>query len=161
MTVGQVVVAGCALAIVLLAVGVVGLARRLSLLSRQVEQLQRSPAATPMSVPAPTPDLVPTPSGLADVPGGLHPGEPADEDITVITHLDVDYGPAPTTAQVASVTLGDPLIKVASFAHGVRRALREEQRMRIAYVVRKELRQQRKTRRRRRAEQAPSQGWRP
>ena len=64
-----------------------------------------------------------------------------------------------TTARIASVTLGGPLIKVAAFSHGVRRALDEEQRMRISYAVRKELRRQRKLRRRRRADQAPSKGW--
>lgn len=64
-----------------------------------------------------------------------------------------------TTARIASVTLGGPLIKVAAFSHGVRRALDEEQRLRISYAVRKELRRQRKLRRRRRADQAPSKGW--
>lgn len=155
MTVSQAVVAVCALAVVLLAVGVVGLAKRVSRLSQQVEQLQRVPA------PVLAPDSASPSSGLAATPGGLRETDPTDEEVSVITHLDVDPGPPPTTARVASVTLGGPLIKVAAFTHGVRRALREEQRMRIAYVVRKELRQQRKTRRRRRGEQAPSQGWRP
>ncbi len=155
MTVNQAVVTGCALAIVLLAVGVVSLTRRLSRLSRQVEQLQRVPAATPASAPDSPQSSTPASTGR------LAAGVPDDEEITVITHLDVDPGPTPTTARVASVALGGPLIKAAAFTHGVRHALREEQRMRIAHVVRKELRRQRKTRRRRRAEQAPSQGWRP
>lgn len=155
MTVSQAVVSVCALAVVLLAVGVVGLAKRVSRLSQQVEQLQRVPA------PVLAPDSASPFSSLAATPGGLRETDPTDEEVSVITHLDVDPGPPPTTARVASVTLGGPLIKVAAFTHGVRRALREEQRMRIAYVVRKELRQQRKTRRRRRGEQAPSQGWRP
>src|SRR4051812_34930067 len=73
----------------------------------------------------------------------------ADADISVITDIsdrlrgvdgaegddDLDL----TTARIASVTLGGPLIKVAAFSHGVRHALDEEQRMRISYVVRKEL----------------------
>jgi hypothetical protein len=85
-----------------------------------------------------------------------------DEDVTVITDisslLPADRDPL-TTGRIASVTLGGPLLKVAAFSHGVRRALDEEQRMRISYAVRKELKRQRKMRRRRRAEGAPSKGW--
>lgn len=155
MTVSQAGVVACALAIVLLAVGVIGLARRVARLSQQVEQLR------PVSQPRPAPASPPRTSGLAAAPGGLREADPSDEAVSVITHLDVDPEPVTTTGRVASMTVGGPLIKVAAFTHGIRRALREEQRMRIAYVVRKELRQQRKTRRRRRADQAPSQGWRP
>ena len=80
--------------------------------------------------------------------------------ITDISHRRADADADDlTTARIASVTLGGPLIKVAAFSHGVRRALDEEQRMRISYAVRKELRRQRKLRRRRRNEQAPSKGW--
>jgi hypothetical protein len=93
----------------------------------------------------------------------------AEQDVTVITDIsdrlrgvsgratgvDDDL----STARIASVTLGGPLIKVAAFGHGVRHALDEEQRMRISYAVRKELRRQRKMRRRRRVDQAPSRGW--
>lgn len=78
--------------------------------------------------------------------------------ITDISQRRADAGDL-TTARIASVTLGGPLIKVAAFSHGVRRALDEEQRMRISHAVRKELRRQRKLRRRRRNEQAPSKGW--
>jgi len=53
-----------------------------------------------------------------------------------------------TAARVASVTLAEPLIKVAAFAHGLRRALDEEQRIRISATFRRELRRQRKVRRR-------------
>ena len=90
-----------------------------------------------------------------------HQSDERDEDVSVITRLDGDPDPDLTTARIASVTLGGPLIKVAALSHGVRRALREEHRMRIAYVVRKEMRRQRKMRRRGRAERAPSQRWRP
>jgi hypothetical protein len=101
----------------------------------------------------------------------LPPPEPAavdaDQDVTVITDIsDRLRGVASTgsddelsTSRIASVTLGGPLIKVAAFGHGVRHALDEEQRMRISYAVRKELRRQRKIRRRRRVDQAPSRGW--
>jgi hypothetical protein len=82
-----------------------------------------------------------------------------DRDVTVITDISDWAADEPSTARIASVTLGGPLIKVAAFGHGVRRALDEEQRMRISYAVRKELRRQRKMRRRRRADQARSRGW--
>jgi hypothetical protein len=62
-------------------------------------------------------------------------------------------------ARVDSVTLSGPLIKAAAFTHGVRRALAEEPRMRIHYGMRKELRRQRKMRRRRRSGRGPSEGW--
>jgi hypothetical protein len=93
----------------------------------------------------------------------------AEQDVTVITDISARLrgvsDPASgveddlSTARLASVTLGGPLIKVAAFGHGVRHALDEEQRMRISYAVRKELRRQRKMRRRRRVDQAPSRGW--
>jgi hypothetical protein len=64
-----------------------------------------------------------------------------------------------TTARVASVTLGRPLIKVAAFAYGVRRALDEEHRLRMTLAFRHELRRQRKLRRRApRAPAAPMTG---
>lgn len=87
----------------------------------------------------------------------------APEPVPVITEIpggradDVDL----TRTRVASVTLARPLIKVAALSHGVRRALGGEQRMRVRYTMRQELRRQRKMRRRRRASQAPSPGWRP
>lgn len=63
-----------------------------------------------------------------------------------------------STSRVASVTLGPPLIKVAAFAYGVRRALGDEQRMRVSYAVHKELRRQRKLRRRRSRETVATEG---
>lgn len=96
----------------------------------------------------------PTPSNAED-----------EEDVTVITDISdrlrgIDGDSADlTTARIAAVTLGGPLIKVAAFSHGIRHALEGERRMRISYAVRKELRRQRKIRRRRRADQAPSKGW--
>ena len=83
--------------------------------------------------------------------------------VAVITDISDRLGVAGddelTRARIASVTLGGPLIKVAAFSHGVRHALDEEQRMRISYAVRKELRRQRKMRRRRRTRQSPSKEW--
>ncbi len=69
--------------------------------------------------------------------------------------------PDMTAARVASVTLSEPLIKVAAFTHGVRRALDEEQRMRMSATFRRELRRQRKLRRRQRASRARAEAPRP
>lgn len=49
---------------------------------------------------------------------------------------------------VFSATLGAPLVKVAAFGHGVRRALAAESRNRIWFEVRREVRSARKRRRR-------------
>ena len=81
--------------------------------------------------------------------------------VPVITGLADDQpsnGVEPSTARIASVTLGPPLVKIAAFSYGVRRALREEQRMRVSYAVRKELRRQRKLRRRSRRRTVVPQG---
>ena len=55
---------------------------------------------------------------------------------------DPDFG-----HQATRVTLGEPLIKVAAFSFGVRRALTEEKRALIAYRVRRELKRRRGMRR--------------
>ncbi len=89
-------------------------------------------------------------------------GEEAPEDVPLITGIaESDSGDEVdlSAARVASVTLAGPLIKVAALSFGVRRALHEDSRMRISHAVRKELRQQRKMRRRRRTHQRPSEGW--
>ena len=73
------------------------------------------------------------------------------ERVPVITELNgaaASSSPNLTTARVASVTLGRPLIKAASLAYGVRRALDEEHRIRMQVAFRSELRRQRKLRRR-------------
>ena len=49
---------------------------------------------------------------------------------------------------VLSATVGEPLVKVVSFGHGVRRALSPESRNRIWFEVRREVRRVRKQRRR-------------
>ncbi|MPZ60186.1 MAG: hypothetical protein GEU93_02585 [Propionibacteriales bacterium] len=51
--------------------------------------------------------------------------------------------PVPNRA-VVSATVGEPLIKVAAFAYGVRRALREEKRAYIAYQMRREFKRRRR-----------------
>lgn len=49
---------------------------------------------------------------------------------------------------VLSATVGEPLVKVAALAYGVRRALSAESRNRIAFEMRREVRRARKQRRR-------------
>ena len=49
---------------------------------------------------------------------------------------------------VLSVTLGEPLVKLAAFGYGVRRALAPESRNRIAFEMRREVKRARKQRRR-------------
>ena len=60
---------------------------------------------------------------------------------------------------VLSVTLGEPLVKLAAFGYGVRKALSPETRNRIAFEMRREVKRARKERRRaaRRARVAPVQ----
>lgn len=163
MTLSQMVIAGSALVIVLLSVVVARLASQLTQLSRQVDHLQGAPEPpAPLPSPAPSGEFGSTSEERALEPSVERPSyDQGDEDVSVITHVDDQPDDDLTTARIASVTLGGPLIKVAALSHGVRRALREEHRMRIAYVVRKEMRRQRNIRRRRRAERAPSQGWTP
>ncbi|MEJ7630672.1 MAG: hypothetical protein WKF54_13880 [Nocardioidaceae bacterium] len=88
------------------------------------------------------------------------------EDLAVIRPTPLgppDVEPDLAATRVASVTLTGPLVKVAAFSHGVRRALAEDSRMRIAYAFRKELRHQRRVRRKRAAAAGhpPKEGWRP
>jgi hypothetical protein len=49
---------------------------------------------------------------------------------------------------VLSVTLGEPLVKLAAFGYAVRRALSPETRNRIAFEMRREVKRARKERRR-------------
>jgi hypothetical protein len=53
-----------------------------------------------------------------------------------------------TARQFASVALGESLVTLASFGYGVRRALSPENRNRIAFEMRREVRRARKQRRR-------------
>ena len=167
MTLTQMAMTGLALVVVLLIVVAARLRGQLTQLSQQVGDLRSGPAPSPPTPPSlPVTPVAPVPIAekLAAQPPAEQPvshlSDERDEDVSVITRLDGDPDPDLTTARIASVTLGGPLIKVAALSHGVRRALREEHRMRIAYVVRKEMRRQRKMRRRGRAERAPSQRWR-
>lgn len=61
-----------------------------------------------------------------------------------------DPGGLPTVPDraVLSVTLGEPLVKIAAFGYGVRRALSAETRNRISFEMRREIKRARKERRR-------------
>lgn len=66
--------------------------------------------------------------------------DPAD---WVITFDEPQRG-AGSGPRVATLALGEPLIKIAAFSHGVRQALREERRAHLAYRVRRDYRQRRR-----------------
>lgn len=83
--------------------------------------------------------------------------------VPVITALPAERSavePAGSRWRLASITLGEPLVKIVSFSYAVRRALDDERRLRYRVALRKELRRQRKLRRQRRLRPA-GQGWRP
>ena len=67
----------------------------------------------------------------------------------LITDIDQPR-PEPTVSDrvVLSATLGEPLVRTAAFAHGVRRALSARSRNRIWFEMRREVRASRKRRRR-------------
>ena len=68
----------------------------------------------------------------------------------VITHVgEPDDAPTVPVSDrlVLSATLGEPLVKVAAFTHGVRRALSPESRNRIWFEMRREVRASRRRRR--------------
>lgn len=91
---------------------------------------------------------------------------PRQAEPAVITRLgDPAAATAPQApARLSSVSpVSGPLIKLAAFGYAVRRALDEEQRMRLTYAFRKELRRQQKLRRqqrRRRPARTAAEGWR-
>ena len=69
-----------------------------------------------------------------------HVGEPGDEAREDLTPLAVP------DRLVLSATLGEPLVKVAAFSHGVRRALSAQSRNRIWFEMRREVRSARRRR---------------
>jgi hypothetical protein len=54
----------------------------------------------------------------------------------------------PTTAQVVDATMGRPLVRASAIAHGLRRALRTDNRDRIRALMRREFQRRRKMRQR-------------
>ncbi len=85
--------------------------------------------------------------GEQSVPAQREPDQPA----WVITHVgEPDASPVEPLAVpdrlVLSATLGEPLVKVAAFSHGVRRALSAQARNRIWFEMRREVRSARRQR---------------
>jgi hypothetical protein len=82
-------------------------------------------------------------------------GHEAPDPAWVITHVGegavdegaVDDGVRVPDRLVLSATLGEPLVKVAAFSHGVRRALSAEARNRIWFEMKRETRASRRRRR--------------
>lgn len=96
--------------------------RRLDGLARRV------PPATPPQ------EFVITTAGSPDVPTESAPAPLVRQELSA--------------RQFASVALGESLVTIASFGYGVRRALSPENRNRIAFEMRREVRRARKQRRR-------------
>jgi hypothetical protein len=63
-------------------------------------------------------------------------------------HSAAGHGTTSGDRVVLSATLGEPLVKILAFGHGVRRALSAENRNRIAFEMRREVKRSRKQRRR-------------
>ena len=74
--------------------------------------------------------------------------DPAEYVITSAGGASRDDLPQVSERAVLSVTLGEPLVKLAAFGHGLRRALSAESRNRIAFEMRREVKRSRKARRR-------------
>jgi Sec-independent protein translocase protein TatA len=90
---------------------------------------------------------------VAEKTAAAHPSSrsaPERDGDWVITTFDGDehareqHLRTPSTQQVVSTTLGEPLIKVAALSYGVRQALREERRAHLAFQVRREYRRRRR-----------------
>jgi outer membrane murein-binding lipoprotein Lpp len=132
----QVSLAAVVVLAVMLLIGCVVVAR----LQSEVRRLAERVAS--MELPGSRQEAARPPAGAARPPEAVRSP-------VVITQLDDSQDPSQlTTAGVASVVLAKPLIKTAAFAYGVRRALDEEHRIRVAMAFRQELRRQRKLRRR-------------
>ncbi len=99
-------------------------------LRAQVEELSSALAASRGAADVVTPQVE-----YVITTAGEQSGEPADL-------------PKVSDRAVLSVTLGEPLVKVAAFGYGVRRALSAESRNRIAFEMRREVKRARKERRR-------------
>jgi hypothetical protein len=174
----------CAVAVVVLAGVVLSLRSRVDALSRRLDEVvQSGPVATGPSVrPVGGPPRGEAPHGDAPhrdartrpgTPAVAEPPLEADPSLATDRSPDVDPRPvalitamaseppdetAPSVTRVVSVTFAEPLIKVAALSHGLQHALREESRMRIGYAVRRELKRQRKLRRRQPSGRAAARG---
>lgn len=98
----------------------------------------------PLEAPAPDPSARPAPRRRTD--------EPEFVITTAGSHRaaagDASAPPAVDARQFASVAVGESLVRLVSLGYGVRRALAAENRNRIAFEMRREVRRSRKSRRR-------------
>lgn len=143
MTVVTIAIVSAAAVVIVLVAVTLSLTRQVRRLGTQVQSLSHA-----------------TPAGAPIVPHAR------EDDATVLTPVPMgrtELEPDLRAARVASVALAGPLVKLAAFSHGVRRALDEETRIRAAHAFRKELRRQRRLRRRQAAAAGPphKEGWRP
>lgn len=109
---------------------IAALQERLSALSAQVTRTEQSVPAAPRRRPD-EPEFVITTAG----------SRPGDE-------VEVTAPPTVDARQFASVAVGESLVRLVSLGYGVRRALSAENRNRIAFEMRREVRRSRKDRRR-------------
>lgn len=129
---------------------VIALQLRVRRLDAEVAKLRSATTARPADQRSPAPQRTPLP-----------PEPPIEDAVAVITAVRAEGGrdtAGASLGRVVSVTAVGSAIKVAAFAHGVRRALDEEHRVQIAYAFRKELRRQRKAQRARPARRAGGAG---
>ncbi|MGI8702837.1 MAG: hypothetical protein ACR2JU_16835 [Nocardioidaceae bacterium] len=129
-------------AAVVLAVLAVLVATLLSRVRRLDAELERLRAAAPPQRQAAVGQPTAEPAAVGR--------QPNDDAVAVITGVRADRQPdlpEPSLGRVVSATMAEPMIRVAALSHGLRRALDEESRMRIAFAFRKELRRQRRLQR--------------
>jgi hypothetical protein len=105
-------------------------------------------AATPTPAPTPAPNTVSDDEPefvITSLPAGSVPRpDQAGTDVAV----PAASTPPVTAGQFASVALGESLVRVVSLGHGVRRALSAENRNRIRFEIRREVKRSRRERRR-------------
>jgi hypothetical protein len=150
---------GLAVLVLALAVAVASLQRRVRDLADRLDGL--APAAlAPIPPQSVEPHPAPRPVGMAgSAPPSGQPVEPHPLTITDLGGTDPEPGP------VRRVSFGTPMIKLAAFSYGVRRALGEDTRTLAAVTMRRELKRQRRQHRRGRrrdaATSSPAQthGW--
>jgi hypothetical protein len=95
--------------------------------------------------PVPTQQFVIT--SLPDGPSPLHVGDPIPTAADPDHNPDTDPGPL-TAGQFATIAVGESLVRLASLGYGVRRALSAENRNRIRFEMRREIKRARRQRRR-------------
>jgi hypothetical protein len=106
------------------------LGEQVSALQDRLTEVEREVSVRERTTTPETPEYVITTAGLPEVPAAT-------------------TGPPPVDGrQFASVALGESLVRLVSLGHGVRRALSAENRNRIGYEMRREVRRSRRQRKR-------------